>query len=150
MFARSKKAMDSSPAHVRPRPPDAPPPEKLPLGAEAALLAIVEVIPDPRNHLALTRDPTCEVRLTPAQLAEALATAPRPSPAPALVRQQPRRADVRWSTDTAEVRLPAIASPDAPAAGNSSSVAPEPVPGDASIHPLDPPARHADRWAKGA
>ncbi len=142
--------MDSSPAHVRPRPPDAPPPEKLPLGAEAALLAIVEVIPDPRNHLALTRDPTCEVRLTPAQLAEALATAPAPLPAPALAevpapapvasptRQQARRADVRWSTDTAEVRLPVIASPDAPN-------------GDASVHTLDPPAS-ADPapWAKGA
>jgi len=149
--------MDSSPAHVRPRPPDAPPPEKLPMGAEAALLAIVEVIPDPRNHLALTRDPTCEVRLTPSQLAEALATAPVPVAAPATAaatapadaptdppsaanasRQQARRADVRWSTDTAEVRLPVIASPDAPN-------------GDASVHTLDPPAS-ADpaRLAKGA
>ena len=155
--------MDSSPAHVRPRPPDAPPPEKLPQGAEAALLAIVEVIPDPRNHLALTRDPTCEVRLTPAQLAVAMATAPTPAPAadpptsdlskadlphadvpagqvPAArpPRQQARRADVRWSTDTAEVRLPVIASPDNPN-------------GDASVHTLDPPAA-ADPapWAKGA
>jgi len=156
MFSRAKKAIDSSPAHVRPRPPEAPPAEKLPQGAEAALWAIVEVIPDPRNHIALTRDPTCEVRLTPAQLAEALATAPRTVPSERVAdeepanevaangkaavgsgRQQPRRADVRWSTDTAEVRLPAIASPDVPT-------------GDASVHPLDPPAADPAPWAKGA
>jgi hypothetical protein len=155
MFSRSKKATDASPAHVRPRPPEAPPAERLPQGAEAALWAIVEVIPDPRNHLALTRDPTCEIRLTPAQLADAIATAPTPTSAasaPAVVaaapsvdapeanptRQQPRRADVRWSSDTAEVRLPVIASPDALA-------------GDASVHTLEPPTA-ADRapWAKGA
>ncbi len=155
--------------------PEAAPTEKLPQGAEAALWAIVEVIPDPRNHLALTRDPTCEVRLTPAQLAEALATAPAPvavpaptpapvavpvpapvaDPAPAPVavpapapvaaeaptpepaRQLPRRADVRWSSDTAEVRLPAMAGPDAPT-------------GDASVHTLDPPAPDPTPWAKGA
>jgi len=154
MFSRSKKSMDASPAHVRPRPPAEPPAEKLPQGAEAALWAIVEVIPDPRNHLALTRDPTCEVRLTSAQIAEALATEPTPAPAPAAAtpattpgsspastnpnRQQARRADVRWSSDTAEVRLPPIASPGAPT-------------GDASVHTLDPPAA-ADQagWAKGA
>jgi hypothetical protein len=165
MFSRwkkaSKQAKDSSPAHVRPRPPEVPPTEKLPQGAEAAIWAIVEVIPDPRNHLALTRDPTCEVRLTPAQLAEALATAPAPvaGPAPAPVavaapvpapapvaaeaptpeppRQLPRRADVRWSSDTAEVRLPVMAGPDAPT-------------GDASVHTLDPPAPDPTPWAKGA
>jgi hypothetical protein len=37
---------------------------KLPLGAEAALWSIVEVVPHPRNHLALTRDLSGEVRLT--------------------------------------------------------------------------------------
>ena len=106
-------------------------------------MAIVEVIPDPRNHLALTRDPTCEVRLTPAQLAVAMATAPTPAaPAPTgrrptcrrpsfrtltaggsgwlgrrpLTRQQARRADVRWSIDTAEVRLPASPAPTTPTA----------------------------------
>jgi hypothetical protein len=60
--------------------------ERLPQGAEAALWSIVEVIPDPRNHLALTRDPTAEVRLSAAQI-EAAAAAPVPaaaaSPAPA-------------------------------------------------------------------
>jgi hypothetical protein len=54
--------------------------ERLPLGAEAALWSIVEVIPDPRNHLALTRDPTCEVRLSAAQI-EAAVAAPVPAAA---------------------------------------------------------------------
>jgi hypothetical protein len=43
---------------------------KLPLGAEAALWSIVEVVPHPRNHLALTRDMSGEVRLTEAERAE--------------------------------------------------------------------------------
>jgi len=54
--------------------------ERLPKGAEAALWSIVEVIPDPRNHLALTRDPTAEVRLSVAQI-EAAAAAPVPAAA---------------------------------------------------------------------
>jgi hypothetical protein len=37
---------------------------KLPKGAEAALWSIVEPLPDPRNHLALTRDLSGEVRIT--------------------------------------------------------------------------------------
>ena len=37
---------------------------RLPVGADAALWSIVEVVPDPRNHLALTRDLTGEVRIT--------------------------------------------------------------------------------------
>jgi hypothetical protein len=36
---------------------------KLPSGADAALWSIVEAVPDPRNHLALTRDLTGEVRI---------------------------------------------------------------------------------------
>jgi hypothetical protein len=40
---------------------------KLPKGAEAALAAIVEVVPDPRNTVKLTRDPTAEVHLTRAE-----------------------------------------------------------------------------------
>jgi len=36
---------------------------RLPIGADAALWSILEVIPDPRNHLALTRDLTGEVRI---------------------------------------------------------------------------------------
>ena len=65
---------------------------RLPQGAEAALWSIVEVIPDPRNHLALTRDPTCEIRLSAAQI-EAAAAAPVPaaaaSPAILLDRVEP-------------------------------------------------------------
>jgi hypothetical protein len=38
----------------------------LPRGAEAALLSILEAVPDPRNHLALTRDLSGEVRITDA------------------------------------------------------------------------------------
>jgi Flp pilus assembly protein TadB len=43
--------------------------ERLPAGADAALWSIVEAVPDPRNHLALTRDLTGEVRIagTPLQ-----------------------------------------------------------------------------------
>lgn len=37
--------------------------DKLPAGAEAALWSIIEAVPDPRNHLALTRDLTGEVRI---------------------------------------------------------------------------------------
>jgi hypothetical protein len=42
---------------------------RLPAGADAALWSIVEAVPDPRNHLALTRDLTGEVRIagTPLQ-----------------------------------------------------------------------------------
>jgi hypothetical protein len=36
---------------------------RLPTGADAALWSIVEAVPDPRNHLALTRDLTGEVRI---------------------------------------------------------------------------------------
>jgi hypothetical protein len=39
-------------------------PVALPSGAEAAIWSILEAVPDPRNHLALTRDLTGEVRIT--------------------------------------------------------------------------------------
>lgn len=38
----------------------------LPAGADAALWSIVEAVPDPRNHLALTRDLSGEVHITAA------------------------------------------------------------------------------------
>ena len=38
--------------------------DKLPAGADAAIWSILEAVPDPRNHLALTRDLTGEVRIT--------------------------------------------------------------------------------------
>jgi hypothetical protein len=66
VFSRSRRDLDE--------------PQRLPLGAEAALWSIVEVIPDPRNHLALTRDPTCEIRLSAAQI-EAAVAAPVPATA---------------------------------------------------------------------
>lgn len=37
---------------------------KLPQGAEAALWSITEAVPDPRNHLAMVRDLSGEVRVT--------------------------------------------------------------------------------------
>lgn len=59
---------------------------RLPVGADAALWSIVEVVPDPRNHLALTRDLTGEVRISgtildPAVRASTLVPPPRPTPA---------------------------------------------------------------------
>jgi len=80
---------------------------RLPQGAEAALWSIVEVIPDPRNHLALTRDPTCEIRLSVAQI-EAAAAAPVPaavaSPSPEL---DPTKADTAGSLHELPRRDPA-------------------------------------------
>lgn len=60
--------------------------ERLPIGADAALWSIVEAVPDPRNHLALTRDLTGEVRiagtlLDPEFRASTVAPPPRPVPA---------------------------------------------------------------------
>jgi len=41
---------------------------RLPAGADTALWSIVEAVPDPRNHLALTRDLTGEVRIAGSSL----------------------------------------------------------------------------------
>src|SRR3954447_1433617 len=122
MFSKSKKIKSRSSE-------DRSEPTNLPAGAEAALWSIVEVIPDPRNHLALTKDPTAEVRLTREAIDEALARvardadqASRPTEPPAswLTSDLPtvddpkptwptrRTAGVRWSSDTAEVRLPSL------------------------------------------
>lgn len=46
----------------------------LPAGADAALWSVTEVLPDPRNHLAI-KDPTSELRLTASQRADAAAAA---------------------------------------------------------------------------
>jgi hypothetical protein len=56
MPLRSRRASHAEHAHH--------PDDRLPQGADAALWSIVEAMPDPRNHLALTRDLTGEVRLT--------------------------------------------------------------------------------------
>jgi hypothetical protein len=62
--------------------------DRLPVGAEAAIWSILEAVPDPRNHLALTRDLTGEVRiagtmLDPAVRAQAAAAAAPAAAAPA-------------------------------------------------------------------
>ncbi len=71
----------------RPAPP-AQRSNRLPVGAEAAIWSILEAVPDPRNHLALTRDLTGEVRiagtmLDPAVRAQAAAAAAPAAAAPA-------------------------------------------------------------------
>lgn len=60
--------------------------DRLPVGAEAAIWSILEAVPDPRNHLALTRDLTGEVRiagtmLDPAVRARVAAAAAAPAAA---------------------------------------------------------------------
>lgn len=45
----------------------------MPKGAEAALWSILEAVPDPRHHLALTRDLSGEVRITDRDRANAAA-----------------------------------------------------------------------------
>lgn len=62
----------------------------LPQGAEAALWSIVEAVPDPRNHLALTRDLTGEVRIADGtrSLADVLLAAPAPALAPLIPRAE--------------------------------------------------------------
>ena len=65
--------------------------DRLPVGAEAAIWSILEAVPDPRNHLALTRDLTGEVRIAGTMLdpavraraAAAAAPAATAAPAPA-------------------------------------------------------------------
>jgi hypothetical protein len=71
---------------AQPRTTRRPAEVRLPIGADAALWSIVEVVPDPRNHLALTRDLTGEVRISgtlldPAVRATTLVPPPRPVPA---------------------------------------------------------------------
>ena len=46
----------------------------LPVGADAALWSVTEVLPDPRNHLAI-KDPTSEMRLTDEERRAAAANA---------------------------------------------------------------------------
>jgi len=170
MFSKAKKAQqrDVTPA------PDDRDRDRLPRGAEAALWSIVETIPDPRNYLALTRDPTAEVRLSRREIdavaaepltawvppagvvimAESDPTADRAEVEAAAISADrfegvipaaptaasPRSEGIRWSSDTAEVRLPALAGP-------------YDLDGDdASVHALEPaqPPSDPTRYAKGA
>ena len=172
MFSKSKKSKgrQSDPAS---------PSENLPLGAEAALWSIVEVMPDPRNHLALTRDPTAEVRVTRSAIEAAMALAAppanQPEAPPAIQAEAPpvaapgaswlpselpelpdpvpamptaRRHQVRWSSDTAEVRLPAFTAPQPSDAGATTA-----TPADADVHSLEQPKITLPvhrRYARGA
>jgi len=81
--------------------PSTPRSARLPVGAEAAIWSILEVVPDPRNHLALTRDLTGEVRITgtPLDPAHRARTA---EPVPALWVDAP---PVRLSLDDATLDL---------------------------------------------
>ena len=141
MFSKSKKVKSLSSGSGSDR-------ASLPSGAEAALWSIVEVIPDPRNHLALTKDPTAEVRLTREAIDEALARVARdadeaanPSEPDSWLTDLPTVADptpawptrqstgVRWSADTAEVHLPSLSAPQTASADQAD--------GDASVHPIE-------------
>ncbi len=79
-------AVDAGPEPVAEEPvaeeaddePDPEPRSKLPRGAEAALLSILEAVPDPRNTIA-TKDPTAEVHVTRSTASRAKV---RPVPVP--------------------------------------------------------------------
>lgn len=210
MFSKSRKAKGP---RTDDRTDDRTAAEKLPIGAEAAIWSILEVIPDPRNHLALTRDPTAEIRLSPAAISEAmamatveppepiatgsdpspvLATTARPrssmdldfdqiqvvAPAPStdlrtdpaelawvlnhnldrLPTRLPRPAGIRWSADTAEVRLPSLSAPQTAKPAHVDEPTTLEWPGDvdradATVHPIDPSTASPDdakRYARGA
>ncbi|WP_334142096.1 hypothetical protein [Rhabdothermincola sp.] len=71
---------------------------RLPQGADAALWSIIEAVPDPRNHLALTRDLSGEVRITDTDRAMAAAAASATATARP-VRQARERAAARPHID---------------------------------------------------
>ena len=83
------------------------PTTKLPVGAEAAIWSILEAVPDPRNHLALTRDLTGEVRITgtpldPAFRAPVAARSTADEPAVDLWADEPPPIDL-WADDPVPV-----------------------------------------------
>jgi hypothetical protein len=105
----------------RARSAPAPARTTLPAGADAALWSITEVLPDPRNHLAI-KDPTSELRLTARERAEAAeaaaSTTAAPSASPAV-----RPAEAARSAQSLAARRAALAKrsgaaspPEAPAA----------------------------------
>ena len=94
-------------------------PVNLPKGADAALWSIVEAVPDPRNHLALTRDLSGEVRITDQDRVTATAlAADRPT-----VARQP----VRVSSAVAVIERPVATTAKGVSTG-SDTVLPEPDP----------------------
>lgn len=89
---------------VRRRRPAADDAAGLPKGAQAALLSVTEVMPDPRNHLAI-KDPTSELRLTPAERQAAADAA-----AAARARRSPDRpADLAAAEQARAARVAALA-----------------------------------------
>jgi hypothetical protein len=82
----------------------------LPAGADAALWSVTEVLPDPRNHLAI-KDPTSELRLTASERAEAAAAAFSAAlPAPSI-----RPAEAARSAQSLAARRAALAKRQSPA-----------------------------------
>jgi hypothetical protein len=98
---------------------------RLPHGADAALWSIVEAIPDPRNHLALTRDLSGEVHLTDADRAAARVAARAALAAKAPVRHRvPLR---RAAPAPIPVRATAVAASAPEPAGGGVAVAERPI-----------------------
>jgi hypothetical protein len=93
----------------RARRQDASAEPRLPVGAEAALWSILEAVPDPRNHLALVRDLSGEVRITDVERAM-LATAyenREPEPASGARRSEAQPSAVPGREVVLDVRDPA-------------------------------------------
>jgi hypothetical protein len=96
----------------------------LPAGADAALWSITEVLPDPRNHLAI-KDPTSELRLTARERAEAAAAAPTPAVRPAeAARSAQSLAARRAALAKRDAGAPAPTAAEAPAATVETGAAP--------------------------
>jgi hypothetical protein len=109
---------------------------KLPQGAEAALWSIIEPLPDPRNHLALTRDLSGEVRITDSDRVAVAALFEPDTPVPE-----------RWAPEFSapEQSAPELASLPEPLRP-PSSVAPELLPEGSGWSPIPPtpPASNPD------
>jgi hypothetical protein len=89
------------------RPRGRRPVAQLPQGAEAALWSIIEPLPDPRNHLALTRDLSGEVRITDADRVEIAALFGSEKPEPE--KPEPEKPEPeRW---TPEFAMPQRSAP---------------------------------------
>lgn len=133
----------------------APDRSTLPAGADAALWSITEVLPDPRNHLAM-KDPTSELRLTAQQRAAAAEIA---ATAPAV-----RPADAARSAQSLAARRAALAKRSAPTdrpdAGPAEPAATddarhltllpesEPAVGNEAAAPAAPAAPVGPRWGE--
>lgn len=101
--------------------------ERLPHGADAALWSIVEAMPDPRNHLALTRDLSGEVHLTDADRAAARLAARDALAAKAPVRHRVPRRRAAPAPTPAPVRAATAAAPATPPVAGAVAVAERPI-----------------------